>query len=1678
MDMGSIFETFVTASTFRSIQNSFYQLCIAADIDPSDSINVYRKLRLIDDWKAQKLFKLLDKKWELAEYKKQTACERLNVFVIGAGPCGLRSAIESALLGSRVVLVEQRERFSRNNVLHLWEFVIQDLKSLGAKIFYPKFCTGSIEHISIRQLQCILLKVALCFGVQIHDSVTFVQLVFPKKEGNHVTGFRASLEPKGHILSEYDIDVIVAADGKRNTIPGFPREEMRGKLAIGITANFVNNKTYAEERVPEISGVAYIFNQAFFKEMYAKTGVDLENIVYYKDDTHYFVMCAKKQSLLDMGVILQDNEDVSQLLSSQNVDQEALCRYAIAAADFATNGKLPSLNFAKNHRGEEDVAMFDFTSLYSSKCSVRLVERMNKYLLMGIVGDSLHEPFWPTGSGCARGFLGVLDTAWLIREYGINKRGPLEMIAERESIYRLLAQVTKDNMNRAISRYTIDPRTRYVHLEMPLQPEDVVQIVSSDNPRMAPIGQALVLNNASSVHANPALRKYSLWKFCHQALSPYKLKLYDLNSCWNDGRALAGLVAKFRPSALDYFNVINMPNVNDRLQAIFNAIRDDMGITPPCSTYQWAHLKPEAKFDYIEKVVHYLRADHGRVKNVMVTVRPHAVQKRKNQKPIMTTTPKRSGSIKRLADNILGCSTFKPSTFAAPVVEDTTLSSAACIRRDDDVDDDFENSDTGPIPRRNSKIVRHYSYRTLREQNDEDAKHYTKRPHVDRLNPDLVQKVERIITGDVAKQQTSEFYAEKNRKAEQFTHKLPKNDIEEMEKRLEHSGMGVLYAKTEHINSQDEKIIRTNAAYARKEAEGGFSNEEKLSRFREYDDKIAKSTEVMKMRDLAGVDPFDKWRQPNPYPAEIVRDNIHKQPNVPPTPPKRTKVVTNHAPDGVVMRPVAPVAPKRHVSAPMMSSLYDSVNARRQETCRLCDKVVYLAERMQVESMYVHKNCFRCAYCTQPLRLGEYGKDKDLEYHYPRKFFCKIHLRVPLKEKIARIERAARMLERNASREQEVVPENGVIEESPITEQPAMPVSSEAPAHSATLSFFSPEQIRDRTVQRMRESVTGPISPVSEIPSADERTPERAEFRNQVRKSSVPSTEANHAAAEVPSNSTSFASEEDEYDDACSSCSLASFDDKDNEGSERPTRERIEDTSASEGEDDGLEEEELEELEKTVLQLNDEDPERPLTDAQVISVINKINERRDSQMTTPRVLSETPDHKAIKEEKFYTPREKFFRNMAGSAVDSHDSAPNANRTNNVEDKFSTPLAVPPEAWDIKKKKAADLERLRVESRMKAKLKTDEELGLAKSGARIHNMPVIKLPKPVSPPARARGMSMTNEPTKSPRVHRSLTVGAYDAPSVVEMPGQSREPEPLEQQQRGRPALPRSRVQGLLTRLFSPDSRRLEPRAGQSKSPSNNADRIHSESRKETSMLGSTFRRFKMKREEHRESPTSSARSSPCTSPNPLVSNVEQDNRDVPCAAVAPSPRFETEVCHSPTHISVNERNIRLFQKRAEKIRRQHDDERRRSAQEIQRGLQECEIRLEEIRCKGQSLEMKLLEDPENGWAMESWFALVHEREVLKCKEEMLRLSKKEMELEVKYRDLNLRFKRLGEGMNDNLAANSELLAAMLAVVEEKKEVNRLSEQAKQAYKKVNPSIQAMREKGRNFQKFKPIFSCM
>ena len=50
---------------------------------------------------------------------------------------------------------------------------------------------------------------------------------------------------------------------------------------------------------------SYFFSSLSSLPLPLSKGIDLENIVYYKDDTHYFVMTAKKKSLLKKGVIKQ-----------------------------------------------------------------------------------------------------------------------------------------------------------------------------------------------------------------------------------------------------------------------------------------------------------------------------------------------------------------------------------------------------------------------------------------------------------------------------------------------------------------------------------------------------------------------------------------------------------------------------------------------------------------------------------------------------------------------------------------------------------------------------------------------------------------------------------------------------------------------------------------------------------------------------------------------------------------------------------------------------------------------------------------------------------------------------------------------------------------------------------------------------------------------------------------------------------------------------------------------------------------------------------------------------------------------------------------------------------------------------------------------------------------------------
>ncbi|XP_053909326.1 F-actin-monooxygenase MICAL3 isoform X14 [Cuculus canorus] len=579
-----LFDKFVQASTCKGTLKAFQELCDYLELKPKDYRSFYHKLKSkLNYWKAKALWAKLDKRGSHKDYKKGKACANTKCLIIGAGPCGLRTAIDLSFLGAKVVVIEKRDAFSRNNVLHLWPFTIHDLRGLGAKKFYGKFCAGSIDHISIRQLQLILLKVALILGIEIHVNVEFQGLVYPPEDQeNERIGWRALVHPKTHPVSEYEFEVIIGGDGRRNTLEGFRRKEFRGKLAIAITANFINRNTTAEAKVEEISGVAFIFNQKFFQDLREATGIDLENIVYYKDDTHYFVMTAKKQSLLEKGVIRHDYADTELLLSRENVDQEALLNYAREAADFSTNQQLPSLDFAINHYGQPDVAMFDFTCMYASENAALVREQNGHQLLVALVGDSLLEPFWPMGTGIARGFLAAMDSAWMVRSWSLGA-SPLEVLAERESIYRLLPQTTPENVSKNFSHYSIDPATRYPNINVNfLRPQQVRHLYNTGDLKDIHLEiENFVNSRTPKLTRNESVARSSkLLSWCQRQTDGYAgVNVTDLTMSWKSGLALCAIIHRYRPDLID-FDSLDEHDVERNNQLAFDIAEKEFGISP------------------------------------------------------------------------------------------------------------------------------------------------------------------------------------------------------------------------------------------------------------------------------------------------------------------------------------------------------------------------------------------------------------------------------------------------------------------------------------------------------------------------------------------------------------------------------------------------------------------------------------------------------------------------------------------------------------------------------------------------------------------------------------------------------------------------------------------------------------------------------------------------------------------------------------------------------------------------------------------------------------------------------------------------------------------------------------------------------------------------------------------
>ncbi|KAG3003994.1 hypothetical protein JG687_00013295 [Phytophthora cactorum] len=354
---------------------------------------VYSKL----SFRHKQLFKLLDVRFSLDVFKRRP-CVNKRMCIVGAGPAGLRSAIELELLGGKVSVLEKRTKFSREDILHLWPWVVQDLASLGAKVLFKNFCKPE----------------------------RFKAIVSPSPEENGGNLFYSIKTEPQIPIAEYT--AVLGATGTNDVIAepaGITRFVFSRNESLGIVCYFPNLETTDEMKTKEFSWTTR-FGHHMLDKM-RDVGIDLVNIVYFRGDMHYLVMTPKRQNLLIHGVVKQNYADSKDLKD-----------------------------------GLQRVNLIDFSQLTRADKPASIMASYGKNLYVGLVGDSLLKPVWHEGVGTCRGFLSALDSAWMIARIG--RKTDEQLLADRQIAYQVVQRLSghhRDEMQKNVRKYTVDPRTRY-----------------------------------------------------------------------------------------------------------------------------------------------------------------------------------------------------------------------------------------------------------------------------------------------------------------------------------------------------------------------------------------------------------------------------------------------------------------------------------------------------------------------------------------------------------------------------------------------------------------------------------------------------------------------------------------------------------------------------------------------------------------------------------------------------------------------------------------------------------------------------------------------------------------------------------------------------------------------------------------------------------------------------------------------------------------------------------------------------------------------------------------------------------------------------------------------------------------------------------------------------------------
>jgi hypothetical protein len=411
--------------------------------------------------------------------------------VIGAGPCALRAAVEAALLGAELEIFELRSGFHRMNILKLWAWVTEDLLSLGAKTLLPAFLVYQ-DHIGIRELQALLLKICLLLGVKMNWSTCFKDIERAKDGSGawEVVTEAVTYERIGSKLSRQGSEkysrtkfsAVIAGDGVKSPVAERFEDVKRVRadgsfeepeFDIAVVANFHHARQVEDRAILEAP-------RGFTREEVKGTRA----VIYLQGETHYFIMTPTKQALANAGIfkdmrlpiVADSKKGLMSMLDKENVRMEKLEEYVREVAESYTEksrefheGLEIPLEFwqqrhiANDPNGAPALMVFPFhVSLLKITTPIKVLEGNFPVVF---VGDVLQEPFWPHGEGCSRGFIGALDSVYSLTLWAAGDLAPELLLAERLKLFDLQCHIDPLNAGEdMLMPYLIEDSTASTNL--------------------------------------------------------------------------------------------------------------------------------------------------------------------------------------------------------------------------------------------------------------------------------------------------------------------------------------------------------------------------------------------------------------------------------------------------------------------------------------------------------------------------------------------------------------------------------------------------------------------------------------------------------------------------------------------------------------------------------------------------------------------------------------------------------------------------------------------------------------------------------------------------------------------------------------------------------------------------------------------------------------------------------------------------------------------------------------------------------------------------------------------------------------------------------------------------------------------------------------------------------------